>query len=111
MAQTGQVSSKCCVEVSGWDATECFFVERSFSYCNAAGQEVPLRARLREGAVVFVRLLQPFEIQERFPVPHRVAKTLPVKIDGRTMVVIERLHPKPSHTQSSGQRNFRVNCA
>lgn len=88
------------VEVSGWDASEAFFLEKTVLYWNSSKQEVPLRSRLREGAVVFVRLLQPFESDENFPVPYLVSKNLPIEIDGRVTVEISRRHPKPSYRHS-----------
>ena len=88
------------VEVSGWDATESFFFEKAALYWDDAGQQVCLNARLREGTVVFVRLLQPFTSQENFPVPYIVSKTLPTEVAGRAAVLISRLHPKPSYRQS-----------
>jgi hypothetical protein len=87
------------VEVSGWDAMETFFLEKTVLYWDAAGHQLSLRARMREGTVVFVQLLQPFENEENFPVPYVVAKNLPVEMDGRVSVSISRLHPKPSFRQ------------
>ena len=88
------------VEVSGWDATESFFFEKAALYWDDAGQQVCLDARLREGTVVFIRLLQPFASQENFPVPYMVSKTLPTEVAGRASFLISRLHPKPSYRQS-----------
>jgi hypothetical protein len=85
------------VEVSGWDSTESFFLESTILYWNGTAQELSLRPHLREGSVVFVRLVQPFSNEENFPVPYVVAKNLPVEIDGRFSVSISRLHPKPTY--------------
>jgi hypothetical protein len=59
------------------------------------------RSRLREGTVLFLRLLQPFETEENFPVPYVVSKNLPIEIDGRVTASISRLHPKPTYRQSA----------
>jgi hypothetical protein len=85
------------VEVSGWDSTESFFLENTLLYWNGTAQELSLRCHLREGTVVFVRLLQPFGSDENFPVPYVVAKNLPLEIDQRFSVSITRLHPKPTY--------------
>jgi len=105
-----QASSSYRVEVSGWDATQAFFLEKATLHWNA-GQEIALHARLRKGTVIFVRLLQPFESEENFPVPYVVARNLPVEIDGRVAVSLTRLHPIPSYRQSIIEMPARANCA
>lgn len=112
MAQLAPHSSSYRVEVSGWDMAEAFFSEKTVLYWSAAGQEIALRSRLREGMVIFVRLLGPFAGEEGFPVPYVVAKSLPVEIDGRVTVAITQLHPKPSYKQSAAiVDDSRANCA
>jgi hypothetical protein len=100
MAHEKQLSSNYRVEVSGWDAMETFFLEKTVLYWDSAGHQLCLRARLREGAVLFVRLLQPFDNEENFPVPYVVTRNLPIEMDGRVTVSISRLHAKPSYRQS-----------
>lgn len=102
MSQLAQVieAANYRVEVSGWDASESFFIEKTMLYWNRSSQEISLRSRLREGAVVFVRLLQPFESEENFPVAYVVARNLPVEIDGRSTVAISRRHPEPPYRRS-----------
>jgi hypothetical protein len=59
------------VEVSGWDASESFFVERSeLEWEEDAGKQVILHRMLREGAHIFVRLLQSFSSERSHPVPY-----------------------------------------
>ena len=112
MANAAQQQTNYQVEVSGWDSRESFFTEKTLLYWNSRGQEIPLRSRLREGAVLFVRLLQPFENEENFPVPYVVSKTLPVELDGRVPVSISRLHPRPSYRQAAEAPDIsRINCA
>jgi hypothetical protein len=111
-AESAQKPSNYLVEVSGWDATEAFFFEKTVLYWNTEGQEISLRSRLREGSVVFVRLLQPYASEENFPVPYVVARNLPVEIDGRCTASISRLHPKPSFRQTSPSTDLElVKCA
>lgn len=94
-----QASSSYRVEVSGWDSTQSFFLEKGSLHWNAAGQQVSLRARLCEGTVIFVRLSHSPESEKNFPVPYVVSKNLPVEIDSRVTVSITRLHPMPSYRQ------------
>lgn len=63
------VSSHYCVEVSGWDVTESFFVERcELEWTEQSGKCVALRRMLPERAHVFVRLLQPLSTERSYPV-------------------------------------------
>ena len=112
MAQLAQQLSSYRVEVSGWDAAEAFFSEKTVLYWSAGGQEISLRSRVREGMVIFVRLLEPFGREENFPVSYVVAKNLPVEIEGGVTVAIRKLHPKPSYRQSAAiVDDSRTNCA
>jgi hypothetical protein len=105
-------SSSYRVEVSGWDATQSFFLEKATLHWNTGGQQIVLRARLREGNVIFVRLLQPFESEGNFPVPYVISRNLPVEMDGRVTVSVARLHPTPSYRQSTAPIPFAPgNCA
>jgi hypothetical protein len=88
------------VEVSGWDASEAFFCEKTTLYMQAEAHQICLCATLHKGAVVFVRLLQHFEGDDSFPIPYLVAENLPVEMNGRAMVSITRMHPTPSYRQS-----------
>lgn len=106
-----QPSSSHRVEVSGWDATQAFFLEKTTLHWDAAGQEISLRTRLREGTVIFIRLLQLSESEENFPVPYVVSRNLPVEIDSRIAVSITRLHPTPAYRQSNQQQSLvRAYC-
>jgi hypothetical protein len=96
------------VEVSGWDATETFFLEKTVLYWDEAGQQISVRTPMREGSVVFVQLIQPFAGEENFPVAYVVVKTLPVEMDGRVIVAISRLHPKPSYRQAASNLRPQV---
>ena len=50
------------VEVSGWDAKENFFVEKTtLEWKPEDKKSMLLRADIRPGCIVFVRLLQPLE--------------------------------------------------
>src|ERR1700682_217413 len=58
------------VEVSGWDHDKAFFVENSELEWSEDGKQVTLTRTLNEGAVVFLRLLQPMSADRSNPVPY-----------------------------------------
>jgi hypothetical protein len=63
------------VEVSGWDAKENFFVEKtSLDWREREGKTVALHATVRLDSVLFVRLLRPLGGGADFPVPHRAVR-------------------------------------
>jgi hypothetical protein len=64
------------VEVSGWDASESFFVEKSeLVWEEDASKQVVLHRMLREGAHIFVRLIQLFSSERSHPVPYEAHYT------------------------------------
>jgi len=87
------------VEVSGWDDNKAFFVENSdLDWTEESGKQVTLNRDLKQGAVVFVRLLQPISNDRSHPVAYEaelVARTdqglgqfrlRPVSSRGRTQL-------------------------
>jgi hypothetical protein len=59
------------VEVSGWDHSHTFFVERSELCWNVEnGKQLKLSRRLPPRAMIFVRLLQPIDAERSFPVAY-----------------------------------------
>ncbi len=63
------------VEVSGWDAEERFFVEKStLIWSEKTGKRVALQAVVQAGSVLFVRLTQPMGGGSGFPVPYRAGE-------------------------------------
>ena len=82
------------VEVSGWDASGKFFVEKTaLTWGSDEKKEITLRSPLREGAVVFVRLLQSFAKSSHFPVPYQAANVTK-DAAGRTLVQLARLRAR-----------------
>ena len=66
------------VEVSGWDASESFFVEKTvLNWGRDEKKEVYLRSVLREASVVFVRLLQPLTSANNLPVAYQAQRIGP----------------------------------
>ena len=61
------------VEVSGWDVNRAFFVENSqLEWTEETGKQVTLHRGLNDGAVVFLRLLQPISKDRPHPVAYHV---------------------------------------
>jgi hypothetical protein len=83
------------VEVSGWDSRELFFVEKTmFQWTDSGEKSVGLMSRLREGCVVFVRLIHAFAENANFPVAYRVLSITSGDQDGRGYVRLVQLHPR-----------------
>lgn len=60
------------VEVSGWDSTHSFFVEKCDLVWNEeSGKHVALKRPLREKTLLFVRLLQSTEADRSHPVVYQ----------------------------------------
>jgi hypothetical protein len=60
------------VEVSGWDYNQAFFVENSeLEWSEKLGKQVTLSRTLSDGAVVFLRLLQPMTTDRSNPVAYQ----------------------------------------
>lgn len=60
------------VEVSGWDSSQSFFVEKCDLVWNEeSGKHVALKRALRDNTLLFVRLLQPTETDRSHPVVYQ----------------------------------------
>jgi len=71
------VTSTYPVEVSGWDSTQSFFVEKSeLKWDEENDRKLTLSRPLRPGTMIFVRLLQPVSAELAFPVAYQA---LPVE--------------------------------
>jgi len=82
------------VEVSGWDASEDFFVEQTVLEWNEdETKSVELRCLLREGCVVFLRLLQPSEADANFQIPCQVVAITRMDTVGRSLIRLAQMHP------------------
>jgi hypothetical protein len=68
------LGTDCCrVEVSGWDEAQIFFVEKSdLAWDDFAGKHISLRHMLPDGAMVFVRMLQPDGVRQFPPSVYQV---------------------------------------
>ena len=82
------------VEVSGWDRTHSFFVEKSeLSWSEETGKQLALSRQLSEGEMIFVRLLQPTEGDRAFPVAYE-AEPLPATSRGQRQFRLRRAVPR-----------------
>jgi len=92
------------VEVSGWDARENFFVEKtSLAWAHEGRKEVSLRSPLRQGCVVFVRLIQSLTQHSSFPVAYQAVAIDGKNALGRARVSLQQLHPR-----SRSEENIEV---
>lgn len=83
------------VEVSGWDRAENFFVEKTTLDWNQEGKkDIALRAEVREGSILFVRLLQTALDINNIPIAYQAVKIAPKDSNGKTRLWLERLHPR-----------------
>jgi hypothetical protein len=90
------------VEVSGWDEKESFFVEKAtLAWTEGAGKTVGLKASIRLGSVLFVRLIQALGGGSGFPVPYRaVDVTVGDGISNR-VITVEQLQPRMAFRESA----------
>ena len=90
------------VEVSGWDAHENFFVEKSMLvWTENAGKRLALKAGVRVGSVMFVRLIQPLGGGTSFPVAYRAVGIEVAGPDSRVLVTLEQLQPRLAFHESA----------
>ena len=78
------------VEVSGWDKSQTFFVEKSeLEWNEESGKHVTLSSAVPDGSVVFLRLIQPLSADRSQAVPYET-EFLSVTPEGHNQF---RLHP------------------
>jgi hypothetical protein len=104
MAASGGNSYR--VEVSGWDARENFFVEKtSLDWREREGKTVALHAIVRLDSVLFVRLLRPLGGGADFPVPHRAVRVEDRSKDASCKDVgLEQMQPRMAVRESEDTR-------
>jgi hypothetical protein len=89
------------VEVSGWDHTHSFFLEKSeLSWNEESGKRLALAHQLCPGTMIFVRLLQPTAPDRTFPVAYQ-AEPLGTTPEGLHLFRVTRMQPRsaPEDTQ------------
>jgi len=83
------------VEVSGWDTAENFFVEKTLLHWDETeGKTVLLRSSLREGSVVFLRLLQPATNSNNFPIAYQAKRIDAPDNHGLARIFLVHLRPR-----------------
>jgi hypothetical protein len=91
------------VEVSGWDAAEKFFVEKTMLDWHGGEQkEINLQVSLREGCVLFVRLLQPTAVLKSIPIAYEAAKLTKKDAHGGTRVCLAQITPGDKRETTDG---------
>jgi hypothetical protein len=95
MADTKKESNGYRVEISGWDAEERFFVEKSMLVWNERkGKTVALKSVVSAGSVLFVRLTQPLGGGSGFPVPYRAVECEYRNAGPGRVLTLEQLEPR-----------------
>jgi hypothetical protein len=83
------------VEISGWDENENFFVERAnLEWLEADGKRVALRSAVRQGSLVFVRLLDSSDPNATFPVAYRADSVRAQDNKGEFEISLARMWPR-----------------
>jgi hypothetical protein len=89
------------VEVSGWDENEMFFVETcDLDWDDFAGKHISLQHMLPEGAMVFLRILQPVGASRTQPNVFAV-EFLGCNVDGHHEFRLNPVHPRHSRQKPS----------
>ena len=85
------------VEVSGWDSSQTYFVEKTeLEWSEESGKQIALNRELRADTMIFVRLLQTTMTDRGFPVAYKaehVANLRGGRHQFRLQQVIPRTHP------------------
>lgn len=93
------------VEVSGWDQNRAFFVEHSHLEWSETSKVVTLRRDLHNGALLFLRLLQPMSAERSNPVAYEAA-SLSAMPNGRHKFQLRPISRRANNVGAvSGVRN------
>jgi len=71
------------------------------------GKQVQLRRALREGVVVFIRLLASDPANGSVPVAYQVREVEPMDRNGRCQIQLERLHPQDKESSARKIASYR----
>ena len=89
------------VEVSGWDSSERFFVEKTkLDWGSDAQKQICLRSNVAQGCVVFVRLLQSLADGNNFPIAYQATEVAQEDAEGRVRVRLAQLRPRASFRET-----------
>ncbi len=85
------------VEVSGWDAGENFFVEKTILEWKEGGiKTTSLHFAIRVGCVLFIRLLQTTPIGSNSPIPYEITSVAKSGADSAMQISLVQLQPRVS---------------
>jgi hypothetical protein len=86
------------VEVSGWDENQVFFLEKSdLAWDDFAGKHISLQRMLPDGAMVFIRMLQPQSLGQSPPIVYEV-EFIGCDPDGHHQFRLKEVQPRYSHS-------------
>jgi hypothetical protein len=95
-------------EISGWDTDENFFVEKAVLHRHHDGDnKADLRARLRVGSLVFVRLARDASLDRTVPVTYQVSGVNGNVNNGAREVRLSRLRPQETAATTLVEFAFR----
>jgi hypothetical protein len=83
------------VEVSGWNSSENFFVEKtSLEWTPDGSKSVRVKADIRQGTIIFLRLLQGGAATIQFPVAYQTTQIGSRDREGLILVSLQQMHPR-----------------
>lgn len=99
------------VEVSGWDIAENFFVEETLlDWSSDALKDIVLRTRIRDGAVIFLRLREHGNGMKSIPVAYQAMFQNEPSSDGSAHLRLQKLravkNPSAIGDEDSATDNF-----
>jgi len=95
------------VEVSGWDLNEQFFVERTaLEWGQGAHRTVLIRQRVRQGALVFIRLLERATEARNFPVAYRARQIVERENGALFEMALSQVWPAADSPDSLAKERF-----
>ena len=104
MPPPNPVSTSYRIEISGWDLAENFFVEKTdLDWSEEHGKKVHLRHAVRNGAVVFIRLIHPTAVDHSFPVAYQVENASSPNASGMQEISLVQLNPRSGPNASRAQ--------
>jgi hypothetical protein len=94
------------VEISGWDKNQAFFVEKSeLAWSEQSGKQVALHSAIPDGAIIFLKLLQPLRMDRAHPVAYE-AELVGVTQHGLHQFRLHSVSPRTGgHDSHSGSPN------
>jgi hypothetical protein len=99
------------VEISGWDLNEQFFVERAALEWGVGEQKTVLvHRRARQGALLFVRLLESSAPERSFPVAYRVREIREREGGSMYELILRQVWPAPDGKSPGGTAMFKAAC-